>query len=258
MQPEKFRKNIIITVILSFLLVTALFIVFWNSFTAGKSSPGFGPLIIYLFIILVLGYVINLAFAGLDPKKLKETIEKEISEERVRLLKEFENKEEQKDDQSIQELIEKKKNAILPKGNFKNTDSFLEKLLKNISNELEFVQGIVYIRVKKTSNFKFLTGFALTVEEVPSFTIGENLTGQVAESKEITVIDDIPEDYFNIESGLGNTKPKLLYIIPVLVKDNAVAIFELASFKNYDETIKEIIQQVFVDVSDKFEQLTKS
>jgi putative methionine-R-sulfoxide reductase with GAF domain len=258
MQPEKFRKNIVITVGLSFLLISALFIIFWNSITTGKSSPGFWPFLIYLFIILALGNIINLTLAGLNPKKLKETIEKEISEERMRFLKEFENKEEQKDDQSIKESIEKKKSAILPKGNFKNPESFLEKLLKNVTNELEFVQGIVYIREKKTKDFKFLSGFALTVEEVPSFKIGENLTGQVAESKEITVIDDIPEDYFKIESGLGSTKPKLLYIIPVLVKDNAVAIFELASFKDYDEATKEIVQQVFVDVSDKFEQLTKA
>lgn len=262
MQLEQNKKFIIIATIAAIALATILLIVFWNLFHIHKETLGKGPFVLYfiLFFMLIflLGSIFKISSVSLDQKLLKNAIKKEVSEERIKILKEFEKKEQEKEDTDIKESLLNKKAAIIPKGNFKNLDSYLDKLFKNIIEELEFVQGIGYLRVKKTKNFEFHKGFALTTEDIPSFKEGENLPGQVAETKEITVIDEIPNDYFSVESGLGSSKPKLLLIVPVLVKDMVIAVFEFASFKDFDESDKEIIQMVFSEVSGKIEQLYKA
>lgn len=262
MQLERNRKYIIGETIVAIVLATILLIVFWNLFHLQKDSLGKGPFvlffILYLIVVFLLGNIMNAASVSLNPKLLREAIEKEVSEERIKILKEFEKKEQEQDVKDVKENLEDKKNAIIPRGNFKNIDSYLDKMLKNIIKELEFVQGIVYLRVNKTKDFKFLNGFALTTEEIPSFKEGENLPGQVAETKEMTIIDEIPEDFFSIESGLGSSKPKLLLIVPVLVKGKVIAVFEFASFKDFDESLKELIQIVFTEASEKIEQITKA
>jgi putative methionine-R-sulfoxide reductase with GAF domain len=262
MQLEQNKKYIKIATIAAIVLASILLIVFWNLFHVHKSTLGIGPFILYfiLFFMLIflLGSMLKIVSVALNPKLFKNAVKKEVSEERIKILKEFEKKEQVKDDTDVKESLISKKNIIIPKGNFKNIDSYLDKLFKNIIKELEFVQGIGYLRVKKTKNFEFQKGFALTTEEIPSFKEGESLPGQVAETKEMTVIDEIPEDYFSVESGLGSSKPKLLLIVPVLVKDKVIAIFEFASFKGLDETDKEIIKMVFSEVSGQLEQLYKA
>lgn len=264
MQLERNRKYIIGETIVAIVLATILLIVFWNLFHLQKDSLGKGPFVLffllYLIVILLLGIIMNTVSVSLNPKLLREAIDKEVSEERIKILREYEKKEQEQeqDVKDVKENLEEKKNAIIPRGNFKNIDSYLDKMLKNLIKELEFVQGIVYLRVNKTKNFKFLNGFALTTEEVPSFKEGESLPGQVAETKEMTIIDEIPEDFFSIESGLGSSKPKLLLIVPVLVKGKVIAVFEFASFKDFDESLKELIQIVFTEASEKIEQITKA
>jgi putative methionine-R-sulfoxide reductase with GAF domain len=262
MQLERNKKYIIVATIAAIVFATILLIVFWNLFHIHKETLGKGPFVLYfvLFFILIflLGSIFKITSVSLDPKLIKSAIKKEVSEERIKILKEFEKKEQEKENTEVKESLLNRKDAIIPKGNFKNLDSYLDKLFKNIIKELEFVQGIGYLRVKKTKNFEFQNGFALTTEDVPPFKEGENLPGQVAETKEMSVIDEIPDDYFSIESGLGSSKPKLLLIVPVLVKDTVIAVFEFASFKDFDESDREIIQKVFSEVSNKIEQLYKA
>jgi putative methionine-R-sulfoxide reductase with GAF domain len=115
------------------------------------------------------------------------------------------------------------------------------------------------LRVNKTKKFKYSSGFALTnSDNILEFKEGENITGQAAASKDIVIIDNIPEEYFTAESGLGNAKPKQIIIVPVLIKNNVDAVLELSSFKSQSNINKEIIRNLMTEVGSKIEQITKA
>ncbi len=65
--------------------------------------------------------------------------------------------------------------------------------------------------------------------------IGQTLVGQVFLEKKSVIMTQVPDEYVRITSGLGNSTPKCIIIIPMLFKDNVVGIIELASFKEYEE-----------------------
>ena len=63
---------------------------------------------------------------------------------------------------------------------------------------------------------------------------GEGLLGQVYLEKITKYITEIPHDYFRIVSGLGETDPQAILIVPLLSDNNAYGIVELASFKKFE------------------------
>lgn len=259
MQTDTYRKNILILIITAIISTTIEVILFWNTFLRQKDSPGILPFIFFLLSTLLLGYAINIILKSLSPKTINDYINKKVTEARIQVLKEFEKKEEVVEDSDEKEQVEEKLKNIIPKGNFKTTDAYLEKLMKNMANQLEFVQGIVYMRVNKTKKFKYSSGFALTnSDEIQEFKEGENLTGQAVANKDLLIIDDIPEEYFDVESGLGNAKPKQILIVPVLVKSNVYAVLELASFKDQDNISKETLRRLMTETGSKIEQITKA
>jgi len=80
-----------------------------------------------------------------------------------------------------------------------------------------------------------------------SFLVGEGLVGQCAKEKKPILLTDVPDDYVRINSGLGESPPLNIIVLPVLFEGSVRAVIELASFSPFSE-----IHQIFLD------QLTES
>jgi PAS domain S-box-containing protein len=66
-----------------------------------------------------------------------------------------------------------------------------------------------------------------------SINIGDGLIGTVALERNTVYLKEIPEGYIEIESGLGESSPKFLLIVPLKFEDEILGIVELASFKEF-------------------------
>jgi GAF domain-containing protein len=126
----------------------------------------------------------------------------------------------------------------------RTASGFCNKVLGNLAKQMGFVQGILYMKQANGELFDATGEYALTDRKPPSFKIGENLPGQVAESKSMMIIYDIPENYFRISSGLGSSKPRFLLLAPVLFQEECVAVLELAAFKKPDETTGRVLDKL--------------
>jgi GAF domain-containing protein len=74
--------------------------------------------------------------------------------------------------------------------------------------------------------------------------LGEGILGQTFLEKETTILNEIPEEYIRITSGLGGANPKALVMVPLKVDKEVYGIVELASFRNYQQYEIEFVERL--------------
>ncbi|HYD52262.1 MAG TPA: HAMP domain-containing protein [Gemmatimonadaceae bacterium] len=74
------------------------------------------------------------------------------------------------------------------------------------------------------------------------FGLGEGLVGQAALEKQPILLQNVPDDYIQITSGLGEAPPRNIIVLPILFEGEVKAVIELASFLPFSQ-----IHQTFLD-----------
>lgn len=76
----------------------------------------------------------------------------------------------------------------------------------------------------------------------------EGLVGQCAADKRTILLNDVPPDFLRITSGLGQTRPANVIILPALFEDEVKAVIELASFREFNDTHQSFLMQLMESV----------
>ena len=99
---------------------------------------------------------------------------------------------------------------------------------------------------RKDYELSLLASYGYTREDgdVPRFRVGDGLVGQAAHEKKPIRIVDPPADYVKIASGLGESAPRDIIVIPVLFEEQVLAVIELASFTPFSEVILQFLDQL--------------
>ncbi|MGW2314085.1 HAMP domain-containing protein, partial [Actinomadura luteofluorescens] len=67
------------------------------------------------------------------------------------------------------------------------------------------------------------------------FGLGEGLVGQAAQERRPLLIADAPADYVKIGSGLGESSPVNIIVLPIVFEDEVLGAIELASFGRFTD-----------------------
>jgi PAS domain S-box-containing protein len=79
--------------------------------------------------------------------------------------------------------------------------------------------------------------------------IGEGLVGMCAVEKSIVYLEDIPQGYLSITSGLGGSSPKCLLIVPLKLENEIFGVLEIASFNKLKQHEIEFVERVTESIS---------
>jgi hypothetical protein len=127
--------------------------------------------------------------------------------------------------------------------------------LHAVCKQLEAGQGAVYTLQEEEGKrrFELKTGYALAIAEstVISYEIGEGLIGQAGASGKTLYVDDIPEGYVKIISGLGSASPRYLLIVSIKSNDRVSGIMEIASFSPLNEHQRKFVEDSAQLIADK-------
>ncbi|HEX4833523.1 MAG TPA: HAMP domain-containing protein, partial [Trebonia sp.] len=93
---------------------------------------------------------------------------------------------------------------------------------------------------------RLIAGYGLTNDQdAPlQYRIGQSLIGQVAKSKKLVVVDQVPTGYIKISSGMGEAPPANLAIMPIMFEDQVLGVAELASFTKFTPVQVALLEQL--------------
>jgi HAMP domain-containing protein/signal transduction histidine kinase/CheY-like chemotaxis protein len=81
-----------------------------------------------------------------------------------------------------------------------------------------------------------------------SFKLREGLIGQCAYEKSRILLSNVPKDYVQISSGLGEAAPLNIIVLPALFEGEVKAVIELATFGEFNETQRAFLDQLMESI----------
>ncbi len=129
-----------------------------------------------------------------------------------------------------------------------------EEILQLLAQEFYIVQGLVYI--KQGDIFTATARYAIERNrKIPDFKPGVGIHGQVAKDKKIRRINDIPEDYIQVVSGLGAGFPEHLIFIPLVDNNETSVLIELASFDEFPNDFEKYFPALNAPLLERFKNI---
>ncbi len=108
--------------------------------------------------------------------------------------------------------------------------------------------GAFYVKRGQGEHTTFvkLASFAGNGEEAGrvEFKPGEGLIGQCILEKRSQIINHVPDDFKLVTTGLGEAKPKSIFITPVIFEDEVIAVIELGSLEPFTEQQQTLLSRV--------------
>ncbi len=125
-----------------------------------------------------------------------------------------------------------KVNEIIRQNN--NINTLADKILQEIIKFTETNQGAIFMldNSEKEEVLQMVSIYAHNRKKFinKKITLGEGLVGTCAMEKDRILLTEIPDNYINIASGLGQAKPKCLLFEPLIIDENLHGVIEIASF----------------------------
>jgi putative methionine-R-sulfoxide reductase with GAF domain len=187
---------------------------------------------------------------GVQLQHEKENLEKRIEDRTKELQAQHDMLLEHQEKEKLQSWIN---NGITSMNEViaNNKDNY-QKLCKSVLNSLikyiDAKAGAFYvIDDESQSNLILIADFGLSKEikrQNSSILPNSGLVGASYTLNQVQLINNIPDDYLSINSGLGSAIPKSILIVPLTYDNTVLGVIEMASFKQITPTEVEFVEKV--------------
>ncbi len=129
--------------------------------------------------------------------------------------------------------------------------SLSRNIITYLAKYLNALIGAIYIIDEEDETLKLTATYAFTKRKSLNnkIKIGEGLVGQAAFEKQMISVTNMPDDYFRISSGLGDTKPRNIIVNPFALEDKLIGVVELGSIKEFSDQQMEFLNSIMESIA---------
>ena len=127
-------------------------------------------------------------------------------------------------------------------------DKLGNKIITELVEYLKASQGALFVFKEQEGHgfLELLSAYAYKRKKYieKKLEIGESLAGQAFEEGKTIYLTDIKSDHYNIQTGLGESKPTSLLIVPLKQEDRIEGIIEIASLEEIEKHQIEFVESI--------------
>ncbi|OUR96921.1 hypothetical protein A9Q84_11335 [Halobacteriovorax marinus] len=133
--------------------------------------------------------------------------------------------------------------SIATQGNLSLTD-YSSILLEFLAEKMNAVIGVFYVpNGEKLSSIASI-GISDKEHQLCELSLGEGLLGQAAKERKTKIFTNLPVDYLTIISATGKHNPSSVVIVPLVLNNDLLGIFELGALEIYSEVDLDCLLQL--------------
>lgn len=133
--------------------------------------------------------------------------------------------------------------------------SLSEKVISNLVKYIEGNQGALFIVEEEAKQEPYLSLSACYAWDIDKSYLkqklyaGDGLVGQTWQEQATICLTDVPEGYIRITSGLGESNPNCILIVPLKSNDRVYGVVELASFKVFEQYEISFVEKIAENIA---------
>jgi CheY-like chemotaxis protein/CHASE3 domain sensor protein len=140
-----------------------------------------------------------------------------------------------------------------------NHREFAERLVNQLAPQIQAGVALFYGFDESRQRLDLLGSYGLRLQNTPdAYMPGEGLVGQVAASRHPIVLGEVPPNYFRVDSGSGQSLPRHLTILPLLVRNQLVGVLEFAGFTAPTQHHEQLLEELLPLAALTLENLNRS
>jgi PAS domain S-box-containing protein len=181
----------------------------------------------------------------------KDELGKSLLEMRDSLKKAREEEEKRKEEEKRRSWVNEGLNkfADILRQNNEDLQKLSDEIIKNLVFYLDATQGGIFLVEEDENGKEYLnltSAFAYDRKKFleKQIDMGDGLVGTCAIEKQSIYMTEIPQDYMEVTSGLGDSNPDSLLIVPLKLEEQVLGVIEIASFKKYEQYQIEFVEKV--------------
>jgi len=131
-----------------------------------------------------------------------------------------------------------------------NAITLVDNALATLANYLGAQVGVFYVadaEAERGSSELILSGtYAYDRRKRHDTTVvsGQGILGQAIKEKKTFILEDVPSDHISVDTGIGQSTPRNIVVVPVVYEGKVNGVFELGSFEPFSDEHLQLLKLV--------------
>jgi len=136
-------------------------------------------------------------------------------------------------------------------------------VISNLVDYLSAIQGGLFLyddSDKESIKLNLIASYAYSRKKFldKEILLGEGLVGTCAIEKESIYITEIPDSYAEITSGLGDSAPRSILIVPLKLEEEVFGVIEIASLGYFEVYQREFVEKIGESIASTISNVKKN
>ncbi|MCE3008846.1 MAG: PAS domain S-box protein [Bacteroidetes bacterium] len=133
-------------------------------------------------------------------------------------------------------------------------DTFADQIISNLTRYIDAIQGAFFLLqdgVSQKPELRLIGCYAYDRKKymAKTFQLGEGLVGQAAMERGTIYLREVPQNYVNITSGLGQANPESLLVVPLMSNGQLHGVLEFAGFHGFEPHVIEFVEKLAENIA---------